>query len=176
MKAGTEVRNECVNLLDNTHSMGNDWRVRVRDVKERLVQSHREDSKELTQVLAEQKRIYREYRKYQTLDDRRIALERRMERTIVARGIGEFPDIDAGKTSASLVGTIVDSGLPLWQIIVAIVEQYGELQIVELEWALDELGHDTSRSAIESALATHKEVFQIRRDKRSKFVSLKGAA
>ena len=61
--------------------------------------------------------------------------------------------------------------VPLWQIISAILEETGELQVVELELALKKLGIETSRSAIESAFKTHQNEFRIHMSGRNKLIS-----
>jgi hypothetical protein len=55
----------------------------------------------------------------------------------------------------------------------AIVEQVTEVQVVDLQDALEYFGKSASRQAIESALASHKETFETRTRNRDKFVSLK---
>jgi hypothetical protein len=153
--------------------------VRFEDIKKRLLQSYRDDGKELANILDQQNALRSEYRRYLDLDARRVALERRMERTLVAYGPDDFEDIrkseKSGKDTSRTVAIVIDRDLPLWQVIVAILEQYGELQVIQLELALDRLGHKTSRSAIESSLKTHPDEFKIRTSGRAKFVSLKGA-
>jgi len=66
------------------------------------------------------------------------------------------------------------SRYPLWKIIREIVRQTVDLRVYELQTHLKAFGVDTTRSAIESALLTHKEEFRITRHGREKFVSLKG--
>jgi hypothetical protein len=63
----------------------------------------------------------------------------------------------------------------LWEVMVAIVEQKPGIQVIELQLALEHFGRKTSRQAIESALATHKNEFETKVRGREKFVSLKGA-
>jgi hypothetical protein len=64
---------------------------------------------------------------------------------------------------------------PLWKIIREIVRQTPEMQVIEIETALRELGTKPTRQAIESALETHRKEFRIVKRGRDKFVSLKGA-
>lgn len=179
MQSGSLYNNECVILLTITHSIGIILRVRFDDIRKRLDQSYKADSRELSEVLDKQNALRPNYRKYLDLEARRLDLERRIQRTIVARGTDVFEDIKSGRnggdSSKKTVGVVVDHDLPLWQVMVAVLEQYGELQAIELQRALEYLDHGTSRSAIESALKTHRDVFQVRESGRYRFVSLRGA-
>lgn len=65
------------------------------------------------------------------------------------------------------------SKYPLWKIIREVVRQVTEIRVYELEDHLEKFGIETSRSAIESALATHPKEFKIAKRGREKFVSLK---
>jgi len=64
---------------------------------------------------------------------------------------------------------------PLWKIVREVVRQVTEIRVFELEAHLKGFGVKASRSAIESALATHPKEFKITKRGREKFVSLKGA-
>lgn len=66
------------------------------------------------------------------------------------------------------------SRYPLWKIIREIVRQSVDLRVYELQTHLKAFGIHTTRSAIESALLTHKEELKVTRHGREKFVSLKG--
>jgi NH3-dependent NAD+ synthetase len=68
---------------------------------------------------------------------------------------------------------MVDDKLPLWLAMRAILEQTTEVQVVDLQDALEHFGIKASRQAIESALASHKETFETKTRSRDKFVSLK---
>ncbi len=63
--------------------------------------------------------------------------------------------------------------MPLWLAMKAIVEQTTEVQVVDLQDALEYFKIKASRQAIESALASHKETFETKVRNREKFVSLK---
>lgn len=67
------------------------------------------------------------------------------------------------------------SRFPLWKIIREIIRQVTEIRVYELEAHLRGFGVKTTRSAIESALLTHRKEFRIEKRGREKFVSLKGA-
>jgi hypothetical protein len=65
------------------------------------------------------------------------------------------------------------SRFSLWRVVREIIRQTSEIRIYELEAHLKQFGLKASRSAIESALATHPKEFRISKRGREKFVSLK---
>jgi hypothetical protein len=79
----------------------------------------------------------------------------------------------AGEDVSKKVTVYVDEKLPLWLAMKAIVEQATELQVVDLQDALEYFKIKASRQAIESALAAHKETFETKVRSREKFVSLR---
>ena len=106
-------------------------------------------------------------------------LEDRMVRIIAAVGDKGFETLSGKGTKSSKPKdevAVVSGNTPLWKAIFAIVEVKPSIQVVELHHALESFGHRTSRSAIESALETHKDDFEIKRDGRRKYVSLKEGA
>jgi hypothetical protein len=63
---------------------------------------------------------------------------------------------------------------PLWKVIEQVLRQSSEeMRVFELEESLKSFGVKAERSAIESALATHKKEFKTTKRGREKFVSLK---
>ncbi len=65
------------------------------------------------------------------------------------------------------------SNFPLWKVIREILRQTSEIRVYELEEHLRSFEVKASRSAIESALLTHKKQFRIIKRGREKFVALK---
>jgi len=65
------------------------------------------------------------------------------------------------------------SQYPLWKIMLEIVKQVPEMRVYELESHLKTFGVHAQRTAIESALASHKAEFDITKRGREKFVSWK---
>jgi hypothetical protein len=65
------------------------------------------------------------------------------------------------------------SRFALWKVIREIARQTSGIRIVELERALKAFGIESSRQAIESAIATHKKEFRITRQGREKYVALR---
>jgi hypothetical protein len=72
-------------------------------------------------------------------------------------GPKHFDDLAASMRAAEDVSTAISvsvDDIPLWQVVRAIVEQVLEIQVIELQHALEYFGKKTSRQAIESALAS----------------------
>jgi hypothetical protein len=182
MKVGTEVRNECVNLLDNTHSICLNGCMRLGDIRKRLFDLHKDSAERLAAIHSEQNEIRSVYQRYLDLELDARRYEKRMVRAVAAlREQRETENIDesirSGKNVASTIALPIDvDGVPLWEIITAILTVSGEVQVVELASLLEFLGFRTTRSAIESSLKTHPNDFRIRESGRSKVVSLQGAA
>ena len=79
-----------------------------------------------------------------------------------------------------LSGVIIDpkedldlSHFPLWKVMREVLKQTAEIRVYELENHLQSFGVKAARSAIESALLTHKKDFRVTKRGREKFVSLK---
>jgi hypothetical protein len=167
--------------VDNTHSLCNYALVRYGDIAKRLKQAHGDSAKRLSEIHNLQNELRSAYRRYLDLEADAKRYEKRMTRIVAAlREQEEFENLDesvkSGKSISKAVGIPMDpDSVPLWEIMLAILEETGELQVIELELALKSLGFDTSRSAIESSLKTHPNEFKTRGDGRAKFVSLKGA-
>jgi hypothetical protein len=173
--------NDYTNILTDTHSKCNVRAVRFGDIKTRLIQTHKDAVKQLRSIHDEQNELRSAYRRYVDLESQAKFYENRIKRVSAAlREHEEFENVSDsikdGKNVSKTIGITMDAySVPLWEIISAILETTGEVQVIELESILSFLEIDTSRSAIESALKTHKDCFQIRPSGRSKFVSLKGA-
>jgi len=89
-----------------------------------------------------------------------------------------FPDakeyLKKGKVPGAILVAVESlDDLPLWEAIAAILEQVSPIQICELQHLLDQFEKKVSRQAIESAIATHKELFETHTRSREKFVHLK---
>lgn len=121
------------------------------------------------------------YREYLDLEDQASRYEERMKRIVAAlREMHDFGEVSLSakeRDVSKTIGIAMDAhAVPLWEIMVAILEEFRELQVIELETAFEQLGIKTSRSAIESAIKTHKNTFRMRGGEgRAKFISLKGA-
>lgn len=76
---------------------------------------------------------------------------------------------------AGIGGNLEPNAWPLWKLLREVVRQIPEIQVVDAEGTLRALGIKTSRQAVESAIATHRDVFSVRMRGREKYISLKGA-
>ena len=172
---------DCVFQLTDAQSVCSMADVRYGDIEKRLRQSHKDAFERISNIRREQNELYSAYRRYADLEKQAAFYENRAKRIIAA--LREKIDIDGNDKSVrekknlgnAVLLAVNAYDVPLWEIVLAILEETGELQVIELELALKNLGIETSRSAIESALKTHPNEFRIRMSGRSKFISLKGA-
>jgi hypothetical protein len=151
--------------------------IRFADIKKRLDQQYIEDVKQLRKNYSEQNKLRPSVVRFNDLEREAKAREERMARVIVLLGDEKFADtrreLLAGNDVSKEIVVNVDEKLPLWSAMRAIVEQTTEVQVVDLQDALEYFGMKASRQAIESALASHKETFETKTRNREKFVSLK---
>jgi hypothetical protein len=170
----------------NAHSTNNWTRVasmciidsviRFADIKERLSQQYDADYEYLEKNYEEQNRLLAQVRKFNDLEREAKVRRARAARIIAALGEQYFSDReeDLKRKRSSAKGIYFDTEeVPLWGVMAAIVEQVPEIQVVDLQAALEYFGRKASRQAIESALASHKETFETKVRSREKFVSLK---
>jgi shikimate kinase len=103
--------------------------------------------------------------------------EDRARRVIELLGEEKFADTRKemleGKDVSKEVVIATNDDSPLWEFMKTILEQTGELQVVDLQDTLLHFGRKVTRQAVESALGAHKETFQTVVRSRDKFVSLK---
>jgi hypothetical protein len=149
--------------------------IRFADIKERLSQQYDDDYEYLKKNYEEQNQLLAQVRKFHDLEREAKVRRERSARIIGVLGEKKFSDRDEDlKRRSSAKGIYFDSeDIPLWGLMVAIVEQVPEIQVVDLQAALQYFGRKVSRQAIESALASHKETFDTKTRNREKFVSLK---
>lgn len=151
--------------------------IRFADIEKRLDQQYAEDAKQLRKNYSEQNRLRPSVVRFNDLEREAKVREERMARVIMLLGEDKFIDtrreLLKGNDLSKEIVTMTDDKLPLWLAMRAIVEQVTELQIVDLQDALEHFGVKASRQAIESALASHKETFETKTRGRDKFVSLK---
>jgi hypothetical protein len=156
--------------------------MRYGDIETRLLQSQKDAVKRLGVIHDRQNELRSAYREYVDLEAQAARYEQRIKRIAAAfRETHDFEDVGksarSGKNVSKTIAIAVDAyAVPLWEIMVAILEEFNELQAIEIELAFKQLGIKTSRSAIESALKTHANVFNIRTRNRDKFISLKGGS
>ena len=150
--------------------------IRFADIKERLAQQYDADYDYLEKNFAEQNKLLSQVRRFHDLEREAKVRRERAARIIAVLGEQKFSDRDDDlkRKRSSEKGIYFDSeDIPLWGLMAAIVEQVPEIQVIDLQAALEYFGRKASRQAMESALASHKETFETKTRNREKFVSLK---
>jgi uncharacterized membrane protein YgaE (UPF0421/DUF939 family) len=151
--------------------------LRFTDITKRLTKQFDADDKSLRANYAKQNKLLAAVLEYRDLENEAKVREDRMRRVIELLGDENFEDtrkdLLAGKDVSKVISVNTDDSSPLWEAMRTILEQVSELQVVDLQDALLHFGRKSSRQAIESALASHKETFETRTRNRDKFVSLK---
>jgi hypothetical protein len=147
--------------------------IRFVDIKKRLEKQYDDDYAYLQKNYDEQDKLRDAVRRYHDLEREARVREERGARIIAALGEEKFNDLDVTRRGAAKEIFFPSENVPLWGVMRAIVEQVSEIQVVDLQSALEYFKRKVSRQAIESALASHKETFEIKTRNRDKFVSLK---
>jgi len=150
--------------------------IRFADIRERLTQQYDADYEYLEKNYEEQNKLLPQVRRFHDLEREAKIRRERAARIIVVLGEQKFSDRDEDlkRKRTSEKGIYFDTDdMPLWGLMAAIVEQVPEIQVVDLQAALEYFGRKASRQAVESALASHKETFETKTRNREKFVSLK---
>ena len=164
-KCLTTVASEC-----NVGSV-----VRFADIEKRLDQQYIEDVKQLRKNYSEQNRLRPSVVRFHDLEREAKVRQERIARVVMLLRDNKFErrELPTGNDVSRDIVVSVDDKPPLWLAMKAIVEQTTEVQVVELQNALEYFKIKASRQAIESALASHKETFETKTRGREKFVSLK---
>ena len=151
--------------------------IRFADIEKRLDQQYNEDVKQLRKNYSEQNKLRPAVIRFRDLEREAASRERRMKRIVMLMGDEKYSDtiesLRQGDDVSKEITVNTDDKLHLWRAMQAIVEQAGEIQVVDLQDTLEYFKIKASRQAIESALASHKERFETKVRGREKFVSLK---
>jgi hypothetical protein len=151
--------------------------IRFADIEKRLDQQWVEDVKQLRKNYSEQNRLRSSVVRFHDLEREAKVRQERIARVVMLLRGSKFQQTDkellAGNDLSREIMVPVDDKPPLWLAMKAIVEQTTEVQVVDLQEALEYFKIKASRQAIESALASHKETFETKTRGRDKFVSLK---
>ncbi len=153
-----------------------DRMIRFGSIAEGLKQRRSSDFKRLQENYKAQAKLRPIVDEYEDLINETKLREQRIQRitaVIGSDGMGDTQQLikEGMDVSKDIVLPVGD--FPLWMKIQAIVEQVPDIQVIELQRALEYFDIPTSRQAIESALAKHTEIFAIKPRGRQKFVSLK---
>jgi hypothetical protein len=151
---------------------------RASDIAESIEHRLTADSKRLDSVYKEMKKLRRAYQRFRELIIEERTIRERQLRALALVG----PDLDQAtiaNLTADDIATVNVSELrdktSLWELIAEVLEHAGETRIYELQMMLAQFEIRPTRQAIESAIETHKDVFDVRKEEREKYVSLKGA-
>src|SRR5438105_610047 len=149
--------------------------VRFADIEKRLDEQYVEDVKQLRKNYSEQNRLRPSVVRFHDLEREAKVRQERIARVVMLLRDNKFErrELPTGNDVSRDIVVSVDDKPPLWLAMKAIVEQTTEVQVVELQNALEYFKIKASRQAIESALASHKETFETKTRGREKFVSLK---
>ena len=174
----TVIRNtDSTNDLTDVESMCSIQSVRFADIEKRLDQQYNEDARQLRKNYTAQNQLRRSVIRFNDLEREAKAREERMARIVMLVGEERYTDtlkaLRGGEDVSKEIAITIGDRLPLWKAMLAVVEQVGEIQVVDLQEALEYFKIKTSRQAIESALASHKETFDTKVRGREKFVSLR---
>jgi|ERR1700730_791445 len=145
---------------------------RIEDVSHALRQQWEQDEKALAAILDEQKKLRAAHIRFMNLEEEAKQKTERLRRLAVVLSKKGDP-FDYIETQKYVYTEGSADEIPLWETVVEVLRQTGELRVVDLNTILDSLLGETSRQAIDSALATHSKEFQIKRRVRETFVSLR---
>jgi len=171
----TELRQDDDRLsLDTLSSMCcNTHVIKAAQIAKALHQQARADMNRLRAIDSEQHKLRPEYLRFLDLEAERKSKTERLRRTssLIINLADEGADNERGDEFNEYM--IPVSHLTLWEAMLAVLEQAGEVQLYELLHVLEQLGKKVTRGAIESAVKTHPKIFQARTRGRDRFVSLK---
>ena len=173
----TEHRNiesiKCLKTVASECNVGSV--IRFADIEKRLDEQYVEDVKQLRKNYSEQNRLRPSVVRFHDLEGEAKVRQERIARVVMLLRDNKFErrELPTGNDVSRDIVVSVDDKPPLWLAMKAIVEQTTEVQVVELQNALEYFKIKASRQAIESALASHKETFETKTRGREKFVSLK---
>jgi hypothetical protein len=151
---------------------------RASDITESIRQRLSTDSKRLDSVYKEMNKLRRAYQRFRELTIEEKAIRERQLRALALIG----PELDQGTIADLTVDDIATLSVSqlrdktaLWELVAEVLEHTGETRIFELQTMLTQFNIRPTRQAIESAIETHKDIFEVRKEEREKYVSLKGA-
>ena len=172
---GTDTRNVLTYLASLLHTPPV---ARASDITESIRQRLSADSKRLDSVYKEMNKLRRAYQRFRELTIEEKMIRERQLRALALIG-PQLGEETIANLTADDIATIKFSQLrdktPLWELIAEVLEHIGETRIFELQMMLTQFDIRPTRQAIESAIETHKDVFDVRKEEREKYVSLKGA-
>jgi hypothetical protein len=148
----------------------------MEDMREALQDQFQADYLELDKLNGELKELRAAYTRY--LDVLALSKERRERLVTIGSLIAGSDQVDKdiledAIAERELNAKELKAKPPLWKAIKEIVRLAHEIQVIDLEFVLEQLGLKVSRPAVESALETHEDAFRVVRRGREKFVLMK---
>jgi hypothetical protein len=168
-----KCNSESTNILTTVESrLYKRFMPRIKDVLHGLTEQLDEDIKALDNLLDEQNKLRSAHIRFMNLEEESNQKLTRVKR--LATMLSGVPET-AAKTKRFGIAVEPNDTMPLWELIIEVLRQTGELQVVDLHQLLacGLIDDNVSRQGIESALAKHSKAFEIKRRGREKFVSLK---
>jgi hypothetical protein len=149
---------------------------RYTDVVDALKQQLAQDGERVLEINKEIAKLRSSYNRFRDLTEEAKTKTARMltTRTLLGDAISKNELTEAFLDELSALGTSEElrAKLNLWEAVVEILRHVPQAQVGEIHTALDVLNIRTTRQAIESAIATHKHLFRVRKHGREKFISL----
>jgi hypothetical protein len=148
--------------------------IKAAQVAQAMSQRAKADFTRLKAIDAEQSKLRTAYLQYSDLEDEKKAKAERLRRTasVVPKEHIEFAvgEQDADEFNSYIVKVFE---LSLWEAMLAVLQETGEIQLFELQHVLGQFGKKVTRRAIENAIAAHGSEFRAISKGRERFVSLK---
>jgi len=139
-----------------------------------MSQRAKADFDRLKAIDTEQVKLRAGYLQYRDLEDEKQARAERLRRTasVVPR---DHIDIAVGDQDEDEFNSYIVkvSELALWEAMLAVLQETGEIQLFELQHVLEQFGKKVTRRAIENAIVVHGSEFRAVSKGRERFVSLK---
>jgi hypothetical protein len=148
--------------------------IKAAQVAKAMSQRAKADFDRLKAIDAEQAKLRTAYLQYADLEDEKKARTERLRRTasVVPREQMKWTDLELEDDEFDQYIVKV-SDLQLWEVMLAVLHETGEIQLYELQHVLEQFGKRVTRRAIENALTAHQKEFRAMSKGRERFVSLK---
>jgi hypothetical protein len=156
----------------------------LRDALVALQQQLVAECQRAQEIREEKNKLAPAYNRYVALHKELQGISTRTDELVGMLGSKSFVQTMLGDPSDAIGNTlevhtpaaVLQNELPLWKAIRWFLEYYGEARMTDVLIFLGDLNPKwQNRNAVESALRLHTELFQVRKVKGDKFISLKGA-
>ena len=148
--------------------------IKAAQVAQAMSQRAKADFVRLKAIDVEQAKLRSAYLQYADLEDEKKAKAERLRRTasVVPKEHIEIAveEQDEDEFNSYIVKV---SELPLWEAMLAVLQETGEIQLFELQHVLEQFGKKVTRRAIENAITAHGSEFRAVSKGRERFVLLR---